>query len=238
MLALLNGCIAGTEVASRSGQEARALVELGMGYLRQGQLLPARENFVQALSVDRRFAPAHNGLALVFQLEQESALAEAHFLRAIASDPEFYAARNNYGAFLFAEKRYAEAIGELELTVANPHYKLRSQAYENLGVAYLRTGRSAEAEQAFTNALALNPAQARALLELAQFAFDLGLHMQARDYLNRHKRVSGDSASSLWLGFRVARKMGEDGREEAQMLKVLFPASQEYQRYRKSQDEY
>lgn len=238
LLAFLTACVTvsenGGRFVSKSEQGARALVDLGMGYLRKGQLPSAREAFLRALRMEGRYAPAYNALGLVFQLEQEPRLAEEHFRRAIASDPEYFPARNNYGAFLYAEERYEEAVQQLEQTVANPYYRLRPQAYENLGVSYLRLERFAEARLALEGALAINPRQPRALLELAGMELNAGAYSKAKDYLHRHQQVAGASARGLWLLVRTATLLGEDSREAGEMLKKLFPDSPEYQKYQES----
>lgn len=79
-LAALMGCVSSGDRTPMDREEvvSRA-VELGIAYLRQGDTLRAKENMLKALEFDPKSAEAHASLALVFQQEQESALAEDHF---------------------------------------------------------------------------------------------------------------------------------------------------------------
>ena len=129
------GCtVSGSRSATDNQEVVARAVELGIAYLRQGDTLRAKENMHKALDVDPRSPEAHASLALVFQQEQEWTLAESHFEKAIALDPKNSAARNNFGAFLFAQGRAEEAIAQLQVAVSDQFYVRRSQAFEQARV--------------------------------------------------------------------------------------------------------
>ena len=129
------GCtVSGSRSATDNQEVVARAVELGIAYLRQGDTLRAKENIHKALDVDPRSPEAHASLALVFQQEQEWTLAESHFEKAIALDPKNSAARNNFGAFLFAQGRAEEAIAQLQVAVSDPFYVRRGQAFEKARV--------------------------------------------------------------------------------------------------------
>ena len=129
------GCtVSGSRSATDNQEVVARAVELGIAYLRQGDTLRAKENIHKALDVDPRSPEAHASLALVFQQEQEWTLAESHFEKAIALDPKNSAARNNFGAFLFAQGRAEEAIAQLQVAVSDPFYVRRGQAFEQARV--------------------------------------------------------------------------------------------------------
>ena len=129
------GCtVSGSRSATDNQEVVARAVELGIAYLRQGDTLRAKENIHKALDVDPRSPEAHASLALVFQQEQEWTLAESHFEKAIALDPKNSAARNNFGAFLFAQGRAEEAIAQLQVGVSDHFYVRRGQAFEQARV--------------------------------------------------------------------------------------------------------
>ena len=236
LLLVLSGCITETNREELKADPEKSLqnhIDLGLGYLAQGDLAVAKEKLARAMEIDPNSALTHNAYGLLFQLEEEMKLAEKHFRRAIRLDSNFAMARNNYGAFLFAEGRYEEAIEQLKIGVQDPFYQARSQVYENLGVCYLKLGDTASAEEAFEHAIALNSKQRRSLLELAVLLFGQQDHVNARNLYRRYIEVEEQSARSLWLGVRIAEIFQNDDEAASYilMLRNIFPTSPEYQMY-------
>ena len=241
---LLVSLVAGCASQPSSNSEARRVspevvqrqLDLGIGYLRQGDYQRAKEKLNRALDIDPKNATVHATFGLLFQLEGEYDLAERYFRDAVRYDPQSAQARNSFGAFLFSQKRYGEAVEQLELASENRFYPNRPTVFENLGVAYLRLGDTAKAEFAFTRATQLNPEQSRALLELAEIKFEQQQYTESRVLYSRHTRVSPKSPKALWLCIRLAR-IFEDRDQEASCAEVLegiHPASEEYRLYRDS----
>ncbi len=239
---LLGGCASspstpGSGPQTQEDARVKTLVDLGTGYLRQGEYARAKEHLNRALSIDSRSATAHNALALVFQLEQEYEIAETHFKAALRANSEASTkVRNNYGAFLFELGRYDDAIRQLEIASEDRYYTSRPTVFENLGVSYLRIGDARQAEAAFERAVALNPDQPKALIELAAILFERQDYVRARQYYLRYQRVAQQTSKSLWLCVRLARVF-EDANQEASCalaLRNIFPASPEYAEYQES----
>jgi len=236
---LLAGCVSdGGEPKRKVNTQAQvdALLGLGVGYIRNQEYARAKENLTKALSIDPGSASAHNLFGLLFQLEGEPDLADSYFRRAIRLDPKLSMARNNYGAFLFEQGRYEDAIEQLEICAEDRLYGARATVFENLGVSYQRLNRSGEAEAAFVKSLQLNPSQGRALLELAEIRFEQNNYVEANQLLLRHSALVQPSARSLWLGTRLARVLqnSDDEASQALALKNLFPTSKEFQLYQGS----
>lgn len=230
--ALLSACV--TEVTNPPNQPAspekqvQTLVDLGVGYIRNGEYGRAKDNLNRALSIDPDSAKVHNAFGLVFQLEGETTLADMHYRKAV-KDKTFTRAINNYGAFLYAQGRFREAIDQLKVAGEDQFYQNRPQVYENLGVAYLQLGETSNAEASFFRATQLNPGQGRALLEMAEMRFDQNNYVEARDYYRRHVSSSSQSARSLWLCVRVARVFSNENDDASCSLTLrnIFPASDE-----------
>ena len=242
---LLTACVTTTE-SKRFGDNAdsdKALqqyTELGLRYIQQGKTVEARRPLKRALEIDAKSPDVHHALAILSQNEQESALADQHFLKALQYGPDRTSFRNNYAAFLFGQKRYAEACHQFEKAGEDTLYDNRSAVYENLGVCYLELGRKDDALTAFERAISINDAQPRALLEAALIYFEQGNIAASTKYHRQHQqlvrfRFTPNSPRNLALGVELARS-NNDKNEEASyllMLKNMFPNSDEYRRIQK-----
>jgi type IV pilus assembly protein PilF len=239
-LVLLSGCASSTDNKTDSPPQNPEMLQrhldLGIGYLRQGDYQRAKEKLNKALEIDPKNGVVHATFGVLFQLEGENDLAEKYFKNAVRYDPDSAQARNSYGAFLFADKRYKEAVEQLEIASENRFYVNRPTVFENLGVAYTRLGDLESADYAFTRAVQLNPEQARALVELAQIRFEQRKYTEARQLYTRHARVAQTSPKTLWLCIRLARIFGDHNEEAScgEALEGIYPASDEYRKYKES----
>lgn len=238
LVSLLTGCVSSGNVdpmkTGKGRNEARdAYVQLGIGYLQQGATERAKTPLKKALELDSSNADAHAALALVFQTEMEPELADKHFRLALAErgkDPRFL---NNYGSFLYEQKRYKEAYERYQEAAADTLYSDRSRIFENLGMTAMQLNNRVEAKKYFERSLRLNSQQPRALLEMAQLSYDDKEYVPARAYYDNYNRIAAQSARSLLLGSRLAR-IYEDRDTAASLglqLKRLYPGSPEYQQY-------
>jgi len=227
------GCtVTGSRSATDNQEVVARAVELGIAYFRQGDTLRAKENMLKALDVDPRSPEAHASLALVFQQEQEWTLAESHFEKAIALDPKNSAARNNFGAFLFAQGRAEEAIAQLQVAVSDQFYARRGQAFENLGFAHISLADIDEARVAFDRALSLNPKLARSMTELALLHFDEQAFEQARVLDARLDQFGSMSSRRLLLCGLVAQHFSDEARAQDcySAMKKRYPRSDDAKR--------
>ena len=127
-------------------------LDLAIGYLRNRDYQRAKEKLSKALDIEPKNADLHATYGLVFQLEGETDLAEEYFKQAVRYDPQSAQIRNSYGAFLFSEKRFHEAVDQLSKASEDRFYPNRPMVFENLGVAYNRIGDPEKAEYAFIRA--------------------------------------------------------------------------------------
>jgi type IV pilus assembly protein PilF len=235
-ITLLTGCVTTTTGPIYHPDPEKSLesnIQLGIGYIRNGEYDRAKEKLSKALEIDSKSAEVHNAFGLLFQVQGEYVMAEAHYKKAIRFDSDLAQARNNYGAFLFSQQRYKAAIKQLEKASEDTLYRARSQVFENLGRCYLAVGDLEQGESALTRAVGLNPRQPRALLELAMLHFDRRDFTTSGSYYDRHIQVSRQTARSLWLGIRLARVFDkhDDEASYSLMLKNIFPASNEFKQY-------
>ncbi|MCW8277017.1 type IV pilus biogenesis/stability protein PilW [Pseudomonas sp. PCH199] len=238
LASLCGGCVLSGDYnpmkTSKGRDEARdAYVQLGIGYLQQGMTERAKVPLKKALDLDNADPDANAALGLVFQAEAEPELADQHFRKALSSRPADARILNNYGSFLFEQKRYKEAYERFEQAATDTLYPERSRVFENLGVTASMLGRRDLAQQQLEKALRLNRQQPRALLEMAELSYEDRHYVPARDYYDRFSLLTEQNARSLLLGVRLA-KVFEDRDKAASVglqLKRLYPGTPEYQQY-------
>ncbi|WP_286237048.1 type IV pilus biogenesis/stability protein PilW [Neptuniibacter halophilus] len=218
-----------------------AYSRLGFEYLQTGDTSNAKTSFQRAIELNSDYAEPHNGLALAFQLEGDDQLAEQYYRKATALAPDSAMMHNNFGAFLFANKRYAEACQELARATEDPFYNRRSQAFENLGRCYRLLNRNDAAKHAFQRSLQVTGNRPVALVELSELYLLESNYPEAEKYFDRflvmveNRRIE-HYAKSLWVGIRLARHSGNTNRSAAYalILKNLYPESDEYREYEES----
>jgi type IV pilus assembly protein PilF len=238
LASLLAGCVSTGKInpmETRKGrdQAREAYVQLGLGYLQEGNSERAKVPLRQALELDSSDASANAALALVFQAEGEVSLAEAHFKKALGSQGSDARILNNYGSFLFEQKRYKEAHEMFQKSAADPLYPERSRVFENLGITALALGQRDEAGQYLERALRLNSKQPRALLEMAELSYEDRQYVPARGYYDGFSQLSEQTARSLLLGIRLATVFQDKNKAASfgLQLKRLYPGTPEYQQY-------
>jgi tetratricopeptide (TPR) repeat protein len=134
----------------------------------------AKHFFLQALTLNRESADAHDGLARAYFMLNDRDSAAYHFREATRLDPRRPAAFINLGAVLNALDEREEALRALEEGIrlapgsADGHY--------HLGQVYRSAGMIEQAMNAYWQALTLNP-------KLADAHHHLGnLHTQREEY--------------------------------------------------------
>jgi type IV pilus assembly protein PilF len=214
-----------------ASQLASVNTQLGLGYLRNGQLDLAWERLNAALIEDPDYATAHNGIALVYNRLNDTEKAEEHFKRAIELNPSDSAAQTNYGAFLCEHGRIDDGEKYFLKAVENPLYNKPAMAYTNAGVCKLRADDPSGAEVYFRAALRADPRFAVALVNMAELSFDSSRYLPARAYMQRYEEVSRHNSRSLWLGIRIEEKLGDKDAVSsfAMLLKANYPDSRETQ---------
>ena len=238
MSVLMFGCVSEqiTGKDKKAPDKAKALelhVQMALGYVEKGNRESARHHLTKAFELDKESAPATNAMAMLYQLEGEQALAEENFKLALKRDKNLTVAHNNYGVFLYNQKRYQEAFAQFELAAADLANLSRSQALTNVGRAALKIGNDARAKAAFEHACILDRKNADAFMELADINFQQQEYAEAKRNLDVFDSLTGASARSLMLGMRLERIFGNKDKEAslALRLKNNFPYSKELLEY-------
>ena len=244
IIILVSGCVSSNTDNSDASPEAaqQAYTQLGIQYLQAGDTVNAKSSLQRALVISDRYAPAHNALGLVFQAERDFDLAERYFKSAIDLEPMSAIFHNNYGAFLFARQRFAEACHQFSRATEDPFYPARAQAFENMGRCYIQLGRLDVAEHAIRRALDLQRDRPFAQVAMSGLLLDQGNVPEAVSWYNRFRalvddRMAEQDANSLWIGVRIARADRNPSLAATYglLLRNLYPDSEEYRLFKESE---
>lgn len=236
---LLMACVS-EQISGKEKKEldrGRALelhIQMAVGYVEKANREAARHHLTKAFEIDKNSAAATNAMAMLYQLEGEQALAEENFKLAIKRDKTLTVAYNNYGIFLYNQKRYQEAYAQFELAAADLAYVNRSQALTNVGRTALKLNNDVRAQAAFEHACILDRKNADAFIELADINFQKQEYADAKRNLDTYTAIADHSARSLMLAIRLEKVFGNKDKEAslALMLKNKFPYSKEYLNYK------
>jgi Tfp pilus assembly protein PilF len=135
---------------------APAYAYLGLLSVRKGEVGQAVALYERALRMDSQLGVLHYMLAeAMLQLpEADAASVESHLKQAVQFDPTFAAPRLSLAKLYMRGERWADAVAELEkVTAQEPD---SADAYYQLGRAYARLKRTAEAEAAVATFKRLN----------------------------------------------------------------------------------
>lgn len=213
-----------TELAAR----ARAHTDLGAAYLQQGKFEIALSEFNESAQIDSSYAPAYNGLGLVYAALGEDAKADANYKKSLELQPKNSEAHNNYGSFLCSNKRYDESIPHFLEAVKNPLYSTPYLAYANAGICSVRKNDIKNAEVYLNKALQIEPLTHSAATQLAEIQFKRGDAASAKQTL-QNALVAGPNAETLWLGVKIARALGDkdNASSYALQLRQQYPNSEQ-----------
>lgn len=230
LLLVVQGCTSTTAVSRGSGDDvARANLNLGVGYLRQGRPDLALESLQRAIDENSRLADAHSAIALAYDQLGNREDAERHYRRATQLEPGNGAAANSYAVFLCRSSRWGDAEPFFRRAFENPSYPTPAAALTNAGVCAMEAGDTEKAEQYFRRALTQNSRFPDALSGMMELAYQQGNYLQARAFLQRYTDVSEATAQVLWLCFNIEQQLEDAAAAErcAARLRSEFPESPE-----------
>jgi type IV pilus assembly protein PilF len=209
-------------------ERARAHVDLGAAYLQQGKYEIALSEFNEATQIDPSYAPAYNGLGLVYAALGEDAKADEGYKKAISLQPRNSESHNNYGIFLCDRKRYDESIKHFLEAVKNPLYSTPNLAYANAGICSTRKNDVKNAEVYLNKALQIQPLTHSAATQLAEIQFKRGEAVTAKQTL-QNALVASPNAETLWLGIKIGRALGDKDNVSsyALQLRQQYPNSEQ-----------
>lgn len=220
------GCA--NQQAVRQRQDAAVYnTELGIAYMRRGQLAVAQTKLDRALEENPDNPDVHSARALLFDRLGESRQADREFreaLRLAPGNPDF---QNNYAVYLCSHGRIDEGVKTFIGAARNPLYTTPELAFDNAGVCLHAAHRDVQAEQMFRDALAIRPNFPQALWQLADLDFAHGRLVQARQEIEAFLASNQETPDLLLLAVKVTRAQGDrlDAELYARRLQLDFPDS-------------
>jgi len=235
-LMVLTSCITestGVIIPDQNPEEAAQLnMQLGIGYLRQGDWQSARVKLERAVELDSENVVSHRALGLVYQELGDMEGAERHFRRSVSLDSKDPDALNGLAVFLCRDEQGRdEALGLFDRALSIPlssAFSNKAMLYTNAGICM--KGRDlTRSEDYLRAALAEDPQFAAALLQIADVTFKRGNALQSRAFMERHLAIAAPSPSALWLGVRIENSMGDFRASDkyGAQLRTQFPESVE-----------
>ncbi len=226
----LAGCASGGVPDARPSTNADAAninMQLGLDYLRQGNLQLANDKLKRALSEDSHNANVHGAVALLDEQLGEVKDADREYRRALAlshSDPRWL---NDYAVYLCSHGRAAEGVRYADEAVANPLYQTPWAAENNAGICLRSLHRDAEALQRFTRALQSNPGFADAVYEIASLEYTQQHYVQARLRIDVFLLNNQSTPDLLLLGWRIAQAQDDAAGQQRYKTRLEhdFPSS-------------
>ena len=193
-LGLATGCASTPEPVRRSATakselsvferetRSRAHYDLGVDHLARGQTAMALREFLAAMDYEPADPWIHLGLGECYRRKSLYDKAEYHLLRATELKPHFQTAQLNLSALYTHMKRYDDSAVWAQKLIDDPTYPAPWRAYNNLGWAYLRTGRVEEARQSLEVALEYDPKFWPAHLNLGILEAEAGRKLEAIEH--------------------------------------------------------
>ena len=203
--------------------------QLGIGYMREGNLEAAFDRLTRALQADPNFSTAHNAMGALTERLGNLDKAEIHYQTAVALNPSDSSAQSNYGSFLCRTGRYEEGEQRFLQALKNSLYSRPEIAYNNAGMCMQSADQVEKAETYFRSALERNSRIPSALIGMSKISFESKRYLPARAYLQRYQEIAQLDSSALWLGIRIERELGDKLtiNQYSTRLRKQFPDSPE-----------
>jgi type IV pilus assembly protein PilF len=207
--AVLAACAGSGTVGARSSNSDAALanLNLGAGYLQQGNTTLAIERLQRALAQDPRLVRAHSTIALAYDQIGSIKEAETHYRRATELDPNNGNAANFYAVFLCRQQRWADAAPYFRRAADDASYPTPEVALTNAGVCARDAGQADAAAESFRAALVRNPNYPDALLNMMELSFQQRNFLQTRAFVQRYLSALPPRAAVLLMCVNVEREL-------------------------------
>jgi tetratricopeptide (TPR) repeat protein len=144
-------CATGPSKADK--ERAKLHMQIGTGYLAQGQYPQAMAELLKAEQLDPRNPALLNNLGLAYYVRGRTQQAEGKFREAIRIESKFSDAKNNLARTLMDQDKNQEAIRILNEVEGDLTYNFPEKTLSNLGMAYFQLGNFKKAEDYLARSL-------------------------------------------------------------------------------------
>ncbi len=209
----LSGCMTVIEnneprTESNELEKAESRITLGLGYLKNGNMVKAHENFEKALQHAPDYYRAMLSIAHYYDTVGETDKAHQAYKDALSEHDDNGHVLNNYGAFLCKVGDYEDADDYFNQATKAKQYYLISASYENAGLCALKYHNLYKAKQYFSKAIEHDPQRTRSILQLAKLEIESGDFTTARVRLLKFNKDFGHQKTSLNLLIELETRAG------------------------------
>lgn len=205
----LAGCASQKRAAKKKDDASDYNTQLGIAYLRQGDVPLAKEKLDRALKQNPENPAVHSARAMLFDRMGEPKQADSEYQNALRLAPDDPDVSNNYAVYLCQLGRTDEGVHRFEVVARNALYRTPWVAYTNAGVCLRRAKRNADAAKNFKQALLLRPNFAEAAYQLADLEFGDGNLADARAQVDTYLSAFEETPDLLLIGVRIARAQND-----------------------------
>jgi type IV pilus assembly protein PilF len=214
---------------SQRDKAASVNLQLGVGYLQQGNLALAKTKLERAEIEDPHNADIHSTLGLLDERLGKDKEADKEYRTALSLKPQDPDLLNSYAVYLCSHDRAVEGVHNFEQAAANPLYRSPWVAYTNAGVCLRQAHHENDAAQMLVRAQRSNPAYAAAVYEASDLDFAQQKYAAARLRLDFFLNNNPATPDLLLLGWRIAQAQNDapSAARYAQRLAKEFPGSEQ-----------
>lgn len=209
---VLTGCVTTmsgeTPVETDKAELAALNLDLGISYLRQGNLDQAMQKLNRSIEDDPNNPTAHRALGLVYERLGDIEGAEKEYRTAVKLNPDDPDALNELAIFMCRHGDAGEAMDYFDRAVAVPRNQDRYVIYTNAGTCAKDLDLEL-AENYLRRGLAENAVFPDALYQMADVSFRSELYLPARAFIERRVAAGPADPATLWLGYRVETRMND-----------------------------
>lgn len=184
-------------------------MQLGLGYLNQGDRPRAKKKLLTALEQEPDSADVNAAMAYYLERTNELEDAKKYYLKAISLSANSGAQLNNYGTFLCRQAEYTQAETYFLKAVKDPQYIHTAGAYENAGLCVLAIPDEKKAKFYFNKALNQDPSRRESFYELVKIENKEGNNEQALQLIQNHPDLVLNDKVLLDLAKIVATNAGK-----------------------------
>lgn len=184
-------------------------VQLGLGYLKQGNIPRSKRKLLLALDQAPNSPEANAAMAYFMEKTGDIEHARSYYQKAMASAPGRGTQLNNYGAFLCRQGDYAQAEQYFLKAVNDIQYEHTAGAYENAGLCAMAIPDDTKAARFFSKAIAQDPSSKQSLYELVKLDMKHGRLTEALVYLQKYPETVLRSEEILTLAVQIAHQLGQ-----------------------------
>ncbi|MGH8461747.1 MAG: type IV pilus biogenesis/stability protein PilW [Stenotrophobium sp.] len=210
-------------------EAARINTELGVDYMRRGDVSTALIKLRRAIDENPDYAPAHSAIAYLYAQRGDAGAAEKEYRKALSLAPDDPSVQNNFGVFLCAHGKPDEAQRYFAEAAADRNYATPAAAWSNAGSCAMNQKQPDRAEDYFRTALKIDPQFSEALAQMAGLAYQHKDYLRARAFIQRYEAVGKPTPKTLWLAAMTEQALGNTAgaHDYANRLKLNFPESDE-----------